>query len=121
MQQIRINVLPTAVVISIVILLSCSRTNGQQLQESRDHSHIRLAGRSPLATDGKTIYAVQDDGRTIVSRSLDLQKDEWSALLPENVFRRVSGLAYSNGNLYVVDQGSSTLYRISLQELTPTV
>jgi hypothetical protein len=78
--------------------------------------HPRLISHSPVAIGDHNIYAVADDAKTIVRRELR-SADAWSPVPIVQPFRRVSGIAYSDGSLYIVDQ---ELAAIPATELTGT-
>ena len=104
---------------SMVFLFVCSLVGVTQRQELAAGISLRLDPRSPLAIGGDNIYAVADNGKTIVSRPLDRNKGSWVPLLGGGAFQRVSGLAYFDESLYVVDQETSALFRVPIEDPRP--
>lgn len=85
---------------------------GRPLEAQSSFDVIRLAADSPLATDGRFIYAVADDSRTVLMRPLS--GVIWEVLAVDEAFRKIGGLAYGEGALYVSDRERRVVVVIDL-------
>lgn len=83
-------------------------------QTSYGAGKFELADDSPLASDERQLFAVAADKRTIVARLLHGTSWTRVAKLP---VRRVDGLAYRDGFLYLVDGEEASLHRLHLSTL----
>jgi outer membrane protein assembly factor BamB len=85
---------------------------GRPLGAQSSFGLIRLAPDSPLATDGRFIFAVADDGRTPLVRPTS--GVVWEVLKVEEPFQKIRGLAYGDGVLYVGDSERRAVVAIDL-------
>ena len=75
----------------------------------------RLAKDSPLATDGDRLFAVMEDGRTIVSRKVG-SVGGWEPVPHDIEIMQPAGLAAAGGWLYVSDAERAAVVGIPLTE-----
>ena len=73
---------------------------------------FRLQAGSPLTTDGAAIFAVADDGRTVLVSSGSAA--DWKVLARRPTAHRISGLAADRGVLYLSDDEARAVYRLRL-------
>jgi len=71
----------------------------------------KLAPDSPLATDGFAIYGVADDRRTLLTSSSGA---DWTVVRVRPAPRRISGIAWSRGSLYLSDELSGSVLRLRM-------
>ncbi len=79
---------------------------------------VRLAPDSPLASDGVVLYAVAEDGRTLVSQPLS-GSAAWTAVPLTPAPQSIGGLASAGGALYIADTAAAALLRVDVARGVP--
>ena len=80
---------------------------------------VRLAEDSPLATDGTVLFAVAEDGRTLVTQAL-AAASSWVPVALTPAPQSIGGLAVDQEALYLADTAGATLYRVALARGRPS-
>jgi hypothetical protein len=80
---------------------------------------IRLAPDSPLVTDGTVLFAVAEDGRTLVTQAL-AGASSWVPVALTPPPRSIGGLAVDQEALYLADTAGAALYRVALARGMPS-
>lgn len=74
----------------------------------------KLAPDSPLASDGAVIFGVADDRRTLLVSSGG--PTDWKVLPVRPAPKRISGLVWNRGDLYLSDDLGGAVYRLNMAE-----
>jgi hypothetical protein len=80
---------------------------------------VRLAPDSPLATAGTVLFAVAEDGRTLVTRAL-AGSSPWVPVALAPAPQSIGGLAADREALYLADTAGAALYRVALARGMPS-
>jgi hypothetical protein len=74
---------------------------------------------TPIAVYQNFVYAVTDDHKHILRRTLD-EPGPWILCPTTAHFTNITGLSADGGELYVVDAGSQTVYSLAIESGIPT-
>ena len=80
---------------------------------------VRLAGDSPLVAQGAALFAVAEDGRTLVTRPL-AGSASWLPVALTPAPLSIGGLAADQEALYLADTAGAALYRVAFAGATPS-